>query len=91
MIGANTYSAAYKSKKAQALAVSIRHLEYKIEKETRIKTDLRNIILEEYHNFLDIFSEKNFDTFLFYQKYDYNIILKKQQKHGHAPLYKMSP
>ena len=36
-----------------------------------------------------MFSKKDLDTHLFYQKYNYKIILEKEQKHGHVILYKL--
>ena len=37
-----------------------------------------------------MFLKKNLDTFPLFRKYDYKIILKDEQKHGHAFLYKIS-
>ena len=91
MIGADTYCAACKLERAQVFTVSIKDLEYQAKKGAMPETNLRNIVLEEYHNLLDVFSEKNSDTLLSHRKYDHKIILKEQQKPGYAPLDKMSP
>lgn len=47
------------------------------------------MISEDYDNCLDVFSKKNSDIFLSYQKYDHKIILKKKSKHDYTILYKM--
>ena len=90
MIGADANRAACIFKRAQVFAVSKRDLEYQAEKEVKQETDLRTIVPAEYHDLLDVFSKKNSDTLPPHQKYDHKIILEEEQKHGHAPLYKMS-
>lgn len=35
------------------------------QKKVKAKTDFKNIVVEEYHNFLNIFLEKNLNTLLF--------------------------
>lgn len=56
----------------------MKDLEYQAAKEAKSETDLKNVIPEEYHDLLDIFSKKNFDMLLFHQKYDDIIRLKEQ-------------
>ena len=50
----------------------------------------KTVVLENYHDFLNIFLKNNFDRLPSYQKYDYKIILEEKQKHGYAFLYKIS-
>ncbi len=90
MIGADTYRTACKLKEAQVFAVSMRDLEYQAENEARPETDPRNVVPEEYHDLLDVFFKKDSDTLPLYRKYDHKIILEEKQKHGYAPLYKIS-
>lgn len=45
-----------------------------------METDLKIVILEKYHNFFNIFSNKDFNTLFSYQKYNYKIILEIKQK-----------
>ena len=91
MIDVDAYYAACRLKEAQVFAVSMRNLEYQAEKEAKSETELRTVVPAEYHDLLDIFSKKNSDTLPPHQKYDHKIILEEEQKHSHAPLYKMSP
>ena len=62
MIDVNTYRMAYKLKKAQVFAISMRDLEYQAEKKAKLETNPRSVVLEEYHNLLDVFSKKNSNT-----------------------------
>ena len=91
MIGTDAYCATCRLKRAQVFTISMRDLEYQAEKETKPETDPRTVVPAEYHDLLDIFSKKNSDKLPPHQKYDHKIILEEKQKHGHAPLYKMSP
>ena len=90
MIGADAYRAACKLKGAQVFAVSMRDLEYQVEKEAKSETNPRSIVSEEYHNLLDVFFKKDSDMLPPNRKYDHKIILEEQQKLGHTLLYKMS-
>lgn len=55
MISIDAYQLAYKSKKAQVFAVSIRDQEFRIEKKAMPKNNQKSFILEKYYNFLNIF------------------------------------
>ena len=90
MIGADAYHLACQLKRAQVFPIFIKNLEFQAKKKTRPETNLKTIVLEEYYDLLDVFSKKNSDILPSHQKYDYKIILEEEQKHGHAPLYKMS-
>ena len=90
MIGADAYHLACQLKGAQVFAICIRNLEFQVEKKARPETNPKTVVPEEYHDLLDVFSKKDSDTLLPHQKYDHKIILEEEQKHGHAPLYKMS-
>ena len=89
MIGGDTYCTACFLKEAQVFAVSMRDIQYQAEKEDRAETNLKSVVLQEYHNFLDFFLKKNSDILPPYQKYNHKIYLEKEQKSGYAPLYNM--
>ena len=63
MIGADAYCVTCCLKRAQVFAVLIRDIQYQAEKEARAETDPKNVVPQEYHNFLNIFSKKNSDSF----------------------------
>lgn len=66
MICTNTYCAACHWKEAQIFALSMRDIQYQAGKKARAETNPKNIILQEYHNFLDIFSKKDSETLSLY-------------------------
>lgn len=84
LIDVDAYCTAYKLKRAQVFAISMKELEFQATKEAKLETDLKSVIPEKYHDFLDIFSKKDLDTFLFHRKYDHKIILKKEHQYGYA-------
>ena len=59
IIGADTYHVACKLKGAQVFAVSIMNLEFQVAKEAKPKIDLKSVILEVYHNLLNVFSKRD--------------------------------
>lgn len=77
MIGVNAYCVACKLKSAQVFVVSIKDWKYQTAKEAKPETDLRSIVLQEYHNLLDVFSQKDPNLFPPHQKYDHKILLKE--------------
>lgn len=91
IIGANVYCTACKLKKALVFALLMGDLKYQAEKKARLETNRKSFIPEKHYDLLDIFSMKNSDIFLLQQKYDHKLILEKEQKYGHAPLYQMLP
>ena len=72
-------------------AISMRDVQYQAEKKAKAETNPKNVLPQEYHDFLDVFSKKDSDTLPPHRKYDHKIQLEEEQKPGHAPLYKMSP
>ena len=65
-------------------------MKFQAEKETKPEINLKTIVQKEYHDLLNVFLKKNSNALPLHQKYDYKIILKEEQKHGYALLYKMS-
>ena len=51
----------------------MRDIKYQLKKATKTLTDLKTVILEEYHKFLDVFSKKTSDTLFEHSKYNYRI------------------
>ena len=90
MIDPDVYHTACCLKGTQVFAVLMRDIQYQAGKKARAETNLKSVIPQEYHNFLDVFSKKDSDTLLPYRIYDNMILLEEEQKPGHAPLYKMS-
>ena len=90
LIGTAAYCAAYRLKRAQVFAVSIRDIQYQAEKEAKDETNPKNVVPQKYYNFLDVFSKKDSDTLPPHRKYNHKIQLEEEQKSGYASRYKMS-
>ena len=80
-----------KQKDVEIFAISMRDIEYQLEKATKTSTDLKTVVLEEYHKFLNIFSKEVSDTLSEHSKYDHRIrFLEGYKDHGNSPLRVMS-
>ena len=66
--------------KAEIFAISMRDIEYQLNKETKPLTDPKTVVLAEYHDFLDVFSKEVSDTLRPYGKYDHKIELLKDKQ-----------
>ena len=78
MIGIDVYHAACRLKRAQVFAVSMKDIQYQAEKEARAKTDPKSVVLQEYHDFLDVFSKKDSNILPPHRKYDHKIHLEEE-------------
>ena len=71
-------------------AISIKDVKYQLNKTVKAPTNLKTVVLEEYHEFLDVFLKEASDTLLPYSKYNYQIhLLERYKDHGHNLLSKM--
>lgn len=89
IINVDAYYITFKLKKARFFALSIKHFKYQVAKKARFKINSKSLILEKYHEFLNVFFKNNLDTPPFHQKYNYKIILKEKQKYSYITIYKM--
>ena len=82
-----------KKQKAEIFAISMRDIEYQLNKGTKPLTDPKTVVPEEYHDFFDVFSKDISDTLRPYGKYDHKIELLKDKELsdlGHSALRGMS-
>ncbi len=89
IINLNAYYISFKLKKTQIFTIFIRDLKYQSEKKSRLEINSKIVRPEKYHNLLEIFSKKNLDTLLLYQKYEYKIIFEDKQKYYYTFFYKI--
>ena len=68
-----------KKQKAEIFAISMRDIEYQLNKGTKPPIDLKTVVPAEYHDFLDVFSKDISDTLRPYGKYDHKIELLKDK------------
>lgn len=73
MISINVYCAACRLKKAWVFLWFIKDIYYQVEKEVKVKTNLKNVVSKEYHDFLNVFSKKYLDILSLHQKYNHKI------------------
>ena len=55
------------------------------------ESELRTLVLEEYHDLLDVFKEKKLEQLPPHRSYDHRIELESTASLGNCPLYSMSP
>ena len=96
-IGGAPFMRLAKSKKpeqrAEIFAISMRDIEYQLNKTTKPPTDSKTVVPAEYHDFLDVFLKDISDTLRPYGKYDHKIELLKDKNLsdlGHSALRGMS-
>ena len=69
----------------------MKDIEYQLNKTAKTPTDLKTVILEEYHKFLDVFSKEASDTLSPHLKYNHQIcLLERYKDHMYSSLSKMS-
>ena len=92
-IGGAPFMHLAKKQKADTFAISMRDIEYQLNKTTKPLTDPKTVVPEEYYDFLDVFSKDISDTLRPYGKYDHRIELLKDKDLGdlgHSALRGMS-
>ena len=90
MIGAAAYRLLSKQKDVELFSISLKDIEYQLNKEDRPPTDPKTVVPPDYHEFLDVFSKAASDTLAPHRPYDHRIILEGGKDHGHSPLRSMS-
>ena len=90
-IGGAPFTYLTKQKDVEIFAISMRNIEYQLEKATKTLTDPKTVVSEEYHEFLDVFSKKASDTLSEHSKYDHRIwFLEGYKDYGNSLLQAMS-
>ena len=90
-IGGTPFTYFAKQKDIEICAISMRDIEYQLNKTTKTPTDPKTVILEDYHKFLDVFSKEALDILSEHSKYDYKIrFLEGYKDHGNSSLHAMS-
>ena len=72
-------------------AISMKDIEYQLNKTAKTPTDPKTVVPKEYHKFLKVFSKKASDTLLPHSKYDHQIrLFESYRDHGNSSFSKMS-
>ena len=72
-IGGAPFTYLAKQKNVEIFVISMRDIEYQLKKATKTPTDLKTVVPEKYHEFLDVFSKETSDTLSEHSKYDHRI------------------
>ena len=92
-IGGAPFMHLAKKQQAEVFAISMRDIEYQLNKGTKPLTNPKTVVPEEYHNFLDVFLKDVSDTLRPYGKYNHKIKFFKDKDLsdlGHSALRSMS-
>lgn len=89
MIGAAPFAYLAKQKDVEIFAISMRDIEYQLNKDERPPTDPATKVPECYHEFLDVFSKEASNTVSAHSKHDHVIRLLSEKDHGQAALRAM--
>ena len=93
MVGAAPYKLLTKQSGAEVFAVTLEDIEYQLAKDTRAKDPehIKNLLPEEYHDLIDVFSKEAADELPPRRDCDHKIeLLEGHKGHGYSALYKMS-
>ena len=90
MIGAAPFQYLARQKDMEVFAISMRNINYQLDKDKKPTIDPATRVPECYHNFLDIFLKDAFNTVSAYSKHDHVIRLLNEKNHGQAAMRPMS-
>ncbi len=89
MIEASAFNMMNKRKDVNLFFVILKDVEKHLEKHNKSNIVIRNVLSAEYHEFLNVFDKKTFNTFASHRFYDHKIVLKKNAVFEYIFLYKM--
>ncbi len=89
MIEASTFNMMNKRKNVNLFSVILKDVEKHLEKHSKLNIVIKNVLSVEYHEFLNVFDKKTFNTFVSHRSYDHKIVLKKNVISEYTSLYKM--
>jgi hypothetical protein len=89
MIEASAFNMMSKRKNVNLFSIILKNVEKHLEKHNKSNTVIKDVFSFEYHEFLDVFDKKAFNTFASHRFYDHKIVLKKNVIFDYTSLYKM--
>ncbi len=89
MIRTSAFNMMSKRKNVSLFSVILKNVEKHLKKHSKSDTVMRDVLSSEYHEFLDVFDKKAFNTFVSHRSYDHKIVLKKNAIFEYTFLYKM--
>jgi hypothetical protein len=89
MIEASAFNMMSKRKNVSLFSITLKDVEKHLEKHSKSDTMIKNVLSFEYHEFLDVFDKKAFNTLASHRFYDHKIVSKKNVISNYISLYKM--
>ncbi len=89
MIEISAFNMMNKRKNVNLFSITLKNVEKHFEKHSKSNTVIKDVLSFEYHEFLDVFDKKAFNTLASHRFYDHKIILKKNVVLDYTSLYKM--
>jgi hypothetical protein len=90
MVRATPFNMLQKQQGAKVFTVSFKDILDEQAKEEAVEIDPKLILLKEFHEYLDVFLKQVADKLPPYRYANHHIMIEKDSKLGHAPLYNMS-
>ncbi len=89
MIEASAFNMMNKRKNVNLFSIILKNVEKHFEKHNKSNIVIKDVLSFEYHEFLDVFDKKAFNTLISHRFYDHKIVLKKDVIFDYISLYKM--
>ncbi len=89
MSEASAFNMMNKRKNVNFFSVIFKDVEKHLEKHNKSNIVVKDVLSSEYHEFLDVFDKKTFNTLVSHRSYDHKIVLKKNVISDYTSLYKM--
>jgi hypothetical protein len=78
-----------KRKNVNLFSVTLKNVKKHFEKINKLDTISKDVLSSEYHDFLNVFDKKTFNTLASHRFYDHKIVLKKNAIFDYISLYNM--
>ncbi len=79
MIEALAFNMLSKKKNMNLFSITLKNVEKHIEKTNKSNTISKDVLFSEYHDFLNVFDKKTFNTLTLHRSYNHKIVLKKNE------------
>jgi hypothetical protein len=89
MIEALAFNMMSKRKNVSLFFVTLKNVEKHFEKHSKSNIVIKDVLSSEYHEFLNVFDKKAFNTLASHRSYDHKIVLEKDAISEYTLLYKM--
>jgi hypothetical protein len=89
MIETFVFNMMSKRKNVNLFFVILKNVEKHFEKHNKSNIVIKDVLSFEYHQFLNVFDKKAFNTFVSHRSYDHKIVLEKKAISEYISLYKM--